>query len=226
MNEQPAEVSIFQNLQGALGSECPNCGHVNSSDADNCEECGESLLMEEEEEAGFSYMQAEGTPLAVAAQAVGVSKIPLEESKNLIMLQDTVDAAQAGEITQDEYQSNVGKILELARVNSEMFNGELMKEQLAKIPEEYRALVEETGQLWQEYFDAASRMMEYDGNNIAIAEEGLGMVEDVLWKMDKFQDRLMMKSSQLQPEVDKEKEEEEAAKEGGQNEETDDRTYA
>ncbi len=225
MSQQPSDMSMLQNLQGALGNKCPSCGQLSYSNGETCENCGEDFAPEEEEQE-FSYVQAEGTPLSAAARATGISKIPLEESRNLILLQDAVDAVQAGEITLDQYQDEVGEVLNLAWTSSESFKSDAMKEQLAKIPEEYRLLVEETGQLWEEYYKALTRMMQYDGDNISIADEGLQMVEEVLWKMDKLQDRLILKAGQLQPEVEKERQEAEQQQAGPPEEETDNRTYA
>lgn len=212
MNEQPPpELTVLQGLMNAIGKECPECGKVNPSNALECEFCGVPFEEEHEEEPSLSLLQEVGVGIGAEGLESGFEKVPLSESVNLLLLQDTVDILKSGEITYQDYRKYVSRVLNVARNGVEIFQTDKAKQQLSNMSEDIRELAEDTALYYREFYDGCVRMMEYSGgNDISPATEGLGMVRIALQKMDGLHDRIILKARK----IDEEEKEEKKKKEG------------
>ena len=185
------EKTILEGLKFAIGVECDECGHINSGDASQCEECG-YVFPEQPEEKQFSYKQEDKTTKDSdvddeKAYRSGMKAIPIEESKNLIMLQETIEGAEAGEITPQEYRQNVTKVLNVALTGVELFKTKVFTDNIDKLPPEQKTLATESARLFDLYAQGCRRMLDFDGSELTPAAEGFEMVENALTEMDRIQ---------------------------------------
>ncbi|MCD4784169.1 MAG: hypothetical protein K8T10_10150 [Candidatus Eremiobacteraeota bacterium] len=202
MNEQcPPELTALQGLMNAIGKKCPECSEVNPSGVLECEFCGAALEEEREEEPSISLLQEVGVGSGAEEVESGFEKVPLEESENLLLLQDTVDALKTGEVTYQDYKKYVSMVLNTAKNGVEIFQTDMVKKQLSTMSDEIRVIAEDTALYYREFYDGCLRMMEYNGDNdISPATEGLGMVETALRNMDGLHDRIITKARKIDEE--------------------------
>jgi hypothetical protein len=170
-----------------------------------CENCGVPLPDGEEEERPLSFVQ--GLEITPSSLGEKFDKIPLEESRHLKLLKETVKGVQEGELTLEDYRKNVKRVADIARELSEVYDEKVLAIHLEKVPEEARNLVLETGALHQELYRACTLMLQYDGGeNLSTPLEGLKAVEEAFLKMDSLQDRLVEKAGAIQEEIAQEEE--------------------
>ncbi len=188
------EKKILEGLKFAIGIQCEQCSHINSGDATCCEECGFEFPRQAEEKQ-FSYKQddmAGGEIVAgdsTQSARNGLKAIPLEEARNLILLQETVEGAENGEIDPEEYRMNVSKVFNVAQIGVELFKTQVFNDTIAKLPDEQKSLAVESARLFDLYALGCQKMLEFDGGDLQPAYQGLEMVEKALFEMDRIQKR-------------------------------------
>jgi len=210
MSEQQAsEVAILEGLMNAIGVECPECGEINPTDAEECEFCAAELEGLEEEGPSFSLMHRVGVGDIGAPIMEGLdpamAKIPAGESKNLMILRQAIEKVRMNEISLDEYRRNVAVVLNVARNGVELFNSDILKKQMAQFDEGMQSVVWDAGVLYEDFFAGCERMMEYEGGaNTGLATEGLEIVETALLNMDQLHDEVISIAKEIQEEDDEE----------------------
>lgn len=201
--EQTQEAAMLQGLISAMGTDCPECGESNSSDAEVCEFCGAELEMQEDEEPVLSIMQAVGIGEGGGFEEVddALRKVPLSKAKNLILLKDSVEKIIAKQISIDEYRKNVSKVLNIARNGVELFKSDVVKKKISEFDDNLQSLVWDTAALYEDFRAGCQRMMEYDGGtNPAAAADGLKAVETALRNMDSLHDDVIQTSREIKKE--------------------------
>jgi CRISPR/Cas system Type II protein with McrA/HNH and RuvC-like nuclease domain len=202
-------LNVLAGLQNALGRECPDCGEINAGDAEDCEFCGYKLPKEEAEEAAFTFVHSEGMTEEEAAVAGKINKelvaIPLEKAKNLQILRDMADGIMNGEISKQDYDVNVSRVLNIAKAGAELFSIPIFKDKILSLPEEQKNIALTVGKGFEKYYLGCRKMMEphapgqFDG-----VAEGLRIVEEALAEMGSVQNRAIEIAKE-----EREKEEEE-----------------
>lgn len=195
MSEQESgALEIFAGLKDALGVECSECGEVNPSDAEKCENCGAYLPMEEEEEAQLSFVHGQGLSAAEseAEEVEGVEKVekvPLEQSANLVMLRETVQGVEEGTITVEQYVENVTKVKNLAETTLTLSNTDIVQNKIAELPPEQKTVAEKTIEYTRNLYQGAQKMLEFDGSDLHPAVDGLAIIERAMYDLDHVQDK-------------------------------------
>lgn len=201
--EEEFGVNVFEGLQKALRTQCPECGESNDGDALVCVNCGASLK-ESEESSGLDFVHLEGMPSSSSYEEdirLGKKKIPLEESKNLLLLIESVEKLESGEIDLVQYRENVSVVNKVAWAGMELFKTDLFKKKIEELPEEQKQIALATGKLFEKYFQGCQLMLSYEGGEDgSMVLKGFRMAEEALTEMDKIQDKAMAISSEIQRE--------------------------
>jgi hypothetical protein len=193
MENQTPSVNVYVGVENAVGIECGKCGEINPEGAGVCEQCSTKLKEEKNPENEFAF--GEEMP----------EKIPLEDSKYLNLLKDTLDQLEDEEITLEEYYANVSEVLTVAQMGKELFETDIIRKKVMELPDDQQALIIKTAELFDDYFNGCVRMLEYDGGeDEAPIIEGFEMIEDALTEMDQIQDEAMELASKLEQEYQEE----------------------
>ena len=208
------EKTILEGLKFAIGLECKECGHINSGDATQCEECG-FVFPEQAEDKHFSYKQEVVSGMAMQDATEedyknGLKAIPLEESENLLLLQETVQRLSEGEITEAEYRQNITKVYNIANIGVELFKTKVFVDTIAKLPPDQKQLATESSKLFTLYAQGCKRMLEFDGSSPDPALEGLEMAEQALTEMDRLQHQAIEIAEEEIEEMEQAEEQEES----------------
>lgn len=137
---------------------------------------------------GISVMQKDG----IEGVADIRKKIPLEKAGNLIKLKEAVESIEKGKINIEQYKEDVAEVLNVAQAGVTVFGSEIVRNEIAGLPQEQATLAQKTAKLFQDCYDGCLKMLEYDGGrNLEKAYQGMKMVEDALIEMDRLQDRAL-----------------------------------
>jgi uncharacterized protein YbcV (DUF1398 family) len=225
-DQKSADLNVLEKIKNALGTECPQCNEINPITLSHCDKCGTVLPFPGEEISTISYVDSERPTFASDDEFDfdSKTKIPIEKAKNLILLRQSLEGLENGEITLEEYRQNVNKVKVLASAGVELFSTDVIKEKVASLPDDQKELAERTRLAFNDYLAGCQRMLEYQGGeDITAAQEGYETVEQAIEIMDEIQDRAMeiiavieadMKAKGIPLDEDEDEEDEEAEEAG------------
>lgn len=191
MSDDGDDLNFFDILGQMSGVECPQCGETTSRYDVTCESCGASLGNEGEDPTLNVRDGAE-------SRYVGLRKVEMQESKNLIRLREAYQGVASGTLSNDEYSAIVEEVLELIESALELYASPYMQERVAKMEPGPANVYKQMSAAAKEMYAGLTQMLKYlDSGNLGDAEAGLKKVESGLWKVDAAQDVAIDKATEL-----------------------------
>lgn len=188
------EMNILAGLAGVLGTECPQCGEINTGDAENCEFCGAPLPLEHEEEMSLSFVQNDliGDEEDELSHLENfMMRMSEREAKALKFIDKAVEGARNGSITYEEYCDSIKKALRSAEEGSDLLQAPHIRKILESYSADYQRQVDKALVNYQKYVAGCNRMLQYDGGEDGThAMHGYLAIEKALKNMKKIEEEV------------------------------------